>query len=145
MRAAPPPVIAIDGPTASGKGTVAAGVAAALDFHYLDSGALYRVVALMALREGLAAALAEGREAIVLSGAPGRFSGGLDVPALLRLDRAGITEAWMTFFGLLRELASSPVPIIAALTGHSPAGGTVLALFAVLAIRAARRVEEPST
>ena len=46
------PVIAIDGPTASGKGTVAAGVAAALRFHYLDSGALYRVVGLAALRAG---------------------------------------------------------------------------------------------
>ena len=51
MTARPqPPVIAIDGPTASGKGTVAAGVAAALGFHYLDSGSLYRVVALDALR-----------------------------------------------------------------------------------------------
>jgi len=48
-----PSVIAIDGPTASGKGTVAAGVAAALGFHYLDSGALYRVVALAALRGGV--------------------------------------------------------------------------------------------
>ena len=38
------PVIAIDGPTASGKGTVAAAVAARLGFHYLDSGALYRIV-----------------------------------------------------------------------------------------------------
>ena len=45
-----PPVIAIDGPTASGKGTVAAGVASALGFHYLDSGALYRIVGLAALR-----------------------------------------------------------------------------------------------
>jgi cytidylate kinase len=41
-----PPVIAIDGPTASGKGTVAALVAEKLGFHYLDSGALYRLVAL---------------------------------------------------------------------------------------------------
>ena len=48
-----PPVIAIDGPTASGKGTVAAGVAAVLGFHYLDSGALYRVVGLAALRAGV--------------------------------------------------------------------------------------------
>ena len=39
------PVIAIDGPSASGKGTVAAMVARALDFHYLDSGAIYRVTA----------------------------------------------------------------------------------------------------
>jgi cytidylate kinase len=45
----PVPVIAIDGPSASGKGTVAQLVAAALGFHYLDSGALYRLVALDAL------------------------------------------------------------------------------------------------
>jgi len=43
------PVIAIDGPTASGKGTVASKVAAALGFHYLESGALYRLVALQGL------------------------------------------------------------------------------------------------
>jgi len=40
------PVIAIDGPSASGKGTVASRIAAALGFHYLESGALYRLVAL---------------------------------------------------------------------------------------------------
>lgn len=44
------PVIAIDGPSASGKGTVAQRVAEKLDFHYLDSGALYRLVALIAIR-----------------------------------------------------------------------------------------------
>lgn len=44
------PVIAIDGPSASGKGTVAARVAQRLGFHYLDSGSLYRLVALAALR-----------------------------------------------------------------------------------------------
>jgi len=46
------PVIAIDGPSASGKGTVAQEVARQLGFHYLDSGALYRLVALAAMREG---------------------------------------------------------------------------------------------
>ena len=46
------PVIAIDGPSASGKGTVAAKVAEALGFHYLDSGALYRLATLAALRQG---------------------------------------------------------------------------------------------
>ena len=45
------PVIAIDGPTASGKGTVAQRVASALGFHYLDSGALYRLTALAALKQ----------------------------------------------------------------------------------------------
>jgi 3-phosphoshikimate 1-carboxyvinyltransferase/cytidylate kinase len=47
------PVIAIDGPSASGKGTVAQRVAAELGFHYLDSGALYRLVALSAMRAGI--------------------------------------------------------------------------------------------
>lgn len=46
------PVIAIDGPSASGKGTVAQAVAAALGFHYLNSGGLYRTVALAALEAG---------------------------------------------------------------------------------------------
>ena len=46
------PVIAIDGPTASGKGTVAQRVAEQLGFHYLDSGSLYRLAALAALRQG---------------------------------------------------------------------------------------------
>ncbi|MDR1995908.1 bifunctional 3-phosphoshikimate 1-carboxyvinyltransferase/cytidylate kinase [Azonexus sp.] len=47
------PVIAIDGPSASGKGTVAARVAAALGYAYLDSGALYRLTALAARRAGV--------------------------------------------------------------------------------------------
>ena len=47
-----PAVIAIDGPSASGKGTVAQRVAEALGFHYLDSGALYRLVALSAIGSG---------------------------------------------------------------------------------------------
>lgn len=45
------PVIAIDGPSASGKGTIASRVAQRLGFHYLESGALYRLVALISLRE----------------------------------------------------------------------------------------------
>ena len=48
------PVIAIDGPSASGKGTVAALVAHALGFHYLDSGALYRLTALAAQKHAIA-------------------------------------------------------------------------------------------
>jgi cytidylate kinase len=47
------PVIAIDGPSASGKGTIAKRVAAELGFHYLESGSLYRLVALLSLRKGL--------------------------------------------------------------------------------------------
>jgi cytidylate kinase len=52
VAAGAPPVIAIDGPSASGKGTVAQGVAGALGFHYLNSGSLYRTVALAALEAG---------------------------------------------------------------------------------------------
>lgn len=48
------PVITLDGPSASGKGTVAGLVAAKLGFHYLDSGALYRLMALYATRHGIA-------------------------------------------------------------------------------------------
>ncbi len=48
------PVIAIDGPSASGKGTVAQRVAAQLGFHYLDSGALYRILSMAAARDGIA-------------------------------------------------------------------------------------------
>jgi cytidylate kinase len=63
----PAPVIAIDGPSASGKGTIASRVAQILGFHYLESGALYRLVALIALREDLKdeaaiAAAAEGMD-----------------------------------------------------------------------------------
>ncbi len=63
----PPPVIAIDGPAASGKGTVAQGVAAALRLHYLDSGSLYRLVALKASREGVAANHEAGLAALARS------------------------------------------------------------------------------
>ena len=62
----PAPVIAIDGPSASGKGTIASRVAQILGFHYLESGALYRLVALVALREGLEdeGAIAKAAEAM---------------------------------------------------------------------------------
>lgn len=53
MRRRPPPVIAIDGPAASGKGTVAAAVAERLGWRLLDSGALYRIVGLAAVRRGM--------------------------------------------------------------------------------------------
>jgi Delta3-Delta2-enoyl-CoA isomerase len=82
-----------------------------------------------ALKQAVEAAPQEGVRALVLSGSPSFFSGGLDVPLLLTLDRATMNGVWRDFYGLLRALAWSPVPIAAALTGHAPAGGTVLALF----------------
>lgn len=83
-----------------------------------------------ALRAGLREAREAGCRGIVISGRPGCFSGGLDVPELLRLDRAQIREAWDDFFSLLADVAMSEVPIAAAITGHSPAGGAVLAICA---------------
>jgi 3,2-trans-enoyl-CoA isomerase len=83
-----------------------------------------------ALREALAQATTDACAGLVVSGAPGRFSAGLDVPELLRLGRAELSETWALFFALMRDLATSAVPIAAAMTGHSPAGGTVLAIFA---------------
>jgi cytidylate kinase len=69
------PVIAIDGPSASGKGTIAARVAAALGFHYLDSGALYRLVALAALQASVGFDDETGLAALA-AGLDVRFGGG---------------------------------------------------------------------
>lgn len=80
------------------------------------------------LRDAVLAAPANGAQAILLSGQPGIFSAGLDVPELLRLDRRDFRVFWQEFFGLCGALAASPVPIAAAITGHSPAGGAVLAI-----------------
>jgi enoyl-CoA hydratase/carnithine racemase len=65
------------------------------------------------------------------------FSAGLDVPLLLQLDREGIRGLWLGLYALLRTLARSPLPVVAAITGHSPAGGAVLALFCDVRIMAA--------
>jgi Delta3-Delta2-enoyl-CoA isomerase len=82
-----------------------------------------------ALRQAVQTAPYDGVRALLLSGAPGRFSGGLDVPLLLGLGRSAIAELWREFYGLLEAIACSPIPIAAAITGHAPAGGTVLVLF----------------
>ena len=92
---------------------------------------------IVALKSTVEGAPQEGVRGLVLSGSPGFLSGGLDVPLLLTLDRATMNGVWREFYGLLRALACSPVPIAAAITGHAPAGGTVLALFCDYRIAAA--------
>jgi len=82
-----------------------------------------------ALKQAIERAPGEGAEALVLSGSPGLFSAGLDIPALLQLDRAAMRAFWNDFFGVCGALARSPIPVAAAVTGHSPAGGAVLAIF----------------
>jgi cytidylate kinase len=86
MNPALPLVIAIDGPAASGKGTIAAGVSRALGFRYLDSGSLYRLVALKALREGIPFDN-EARLAKAAAGLDVTFDAGG-----IRLDGADATE-----------------------------------------------------
>jgi len=82
-----------------------------------------------ALNLALSEAPGAGARALVLSSAqPGLFSAGLDVPALLALDRAAMSDFLTGFFALMRAFAASPVPTVAAISGHAPAGGAVLAI-----------------
>ncbi|MGH8032448.1 MAG: enoyl-CoA hydratase/isomerase family protein [Luteimonas sp.] len=77
----------------------------------------------------IAAAVADDIAGIVLSGGPKVFSAGVDVPYLLSLpDRAALASAWQQFFAAARALSDCPVPVVAAIAGHAPAGGCVLAL-----------------
>jgi len=80
------------------------------------------------LQAAVAAASVDGVAGLVLSGREGMFSGGLDVPELLGKPRPVIAEFWQRFFALTHALADAPMPVAAAITGHAPAGGAVLAL-----------------
>jgi cytidylate kinase len=102
------PVIAIDGPTASGKGTVAARVAADLGFHYLDSGALYRLVALVALDRCVAETDAERLTAIAAALQPrfadGRIElGGRDVTEAIRSEAVSRMASRIAVHAPVRE------------------------------------------
>jgi len=81
-----------------------------------------------ALREAIASAQRDGARGIVISGREGMFSAGLDVPALLPMPRDALHGFWGDFFGLCSDLACSPIPVVAAITGHAPAGGAVLSI-----------------
>jgi len=81
-----------------------------------------------ALRTAVEGAPHEGARGIVLSGREGMFSAGLDVPTLLQLERDHLRVFWNDFFGLCAALARSSIPVVAAVTGHAPAGGAVLAI-----------------
>ncbi len=81
-----------------------------------------------ALRDAIAGAQRDGARGLVLSGREGLFSAGLDVPALLTLPRETLRAFWHDFFGLCADIACAPVPVVAAITGHAPAGGAVLSI-----------------
>lgn len=103
------PVIAIDGPTASGKGTIAQRVAAALGWHYLDSGALYRLAALAAQRAGLGFEDPAGVARIAATlpvgfGADGRIRlGGDDVTDAIRAESVGNGASRIAVHGAVRD------------------------------------------
>lgn len=80
------------------------------------------------VRDAVLDSVARGARGLVLSGGPKVFSAGLDVPFLTTLDAAALRAAWEDFFMTARALAESPVPVVAALNGHAPAGGCVWAL-----------------
>ncbi|OJX34681.1 MAG: cytidylate kinase [Burkholderiales bacterium 68-12] len=104
------PVLCIDGPTASGKGTVAAAVAARLGYRFLDSGALYRVTALAATRAGLAIDAAQ-EEAIadLARKLPVRFEAGAiwlgadDVTEAIRTEEAGMHASRVSALPAVRQ------------------------------------------
>ena len=103
------PVICVDGPTASGKGTLAASVAQRLGYHYLDSGALYRVTALAALQAGMALDAAhEPAIAALAARLPVRFTGthvllaGQDVTDAIRTEEAGMNASRVSALPLVR-------------------------------------------
>jgi len=103
------PVICIDGPTASGKGTLASRVAQALGYHYLDSGALYRVTAYAALQAGLALDTAhEPAIADLARSLPVRFEGDTvwlgthDVSEAIRTEEAGMNASKVSVLPAVR-------------------------------------------
>jgi 3-phosphoshikimate 1-carboxyvinyltransferase len=104
------PVLCMDGPTASGKGTLAAEVARQLGYHFLDSGSLYRITALAATHLGLPLDLdQQQRIAELLRTLPIRFEGAriflgdADVSDAIRTEEAGMNASKVSAFPMVRE------------------------------------------
>ena len=101
-------IITIDGPTASGKGTVAQIVAEKLHFHYLDSGALYRLTALSVMRSGINPDDID-QIASIAGNLPCRFEkkriflGSEDVTEAIRTEEVGNTASVIAAFPKVRQ------------------------------------------
>lgn len=103
------PVIAIDGPSASGKGTIAELVATQLGFHYLDSGALYRIVALAAKQKNIAwddaLAVAECAKTLVIEFKNSQvFLNGVDISEAIRTEEMGKGASRVAVHAPVREV-----------------------------------------
>jgi 3-phosphoshikimate 1-carboxyvinyltransferase len=103
------PVICVDGPTASGKGSLAAELAKTLGYHFLDSGSLYRITGLAATRAGIVLELAnEQAIAALLHSLPIRFEGSQiwlaqeNVSETIRTEQAGMNASKVSAFPAVR-------------------------------------------
>jgi enoyl-CoA hydratase/carnithine racemase len=72
--------------------------------------------------------VAAGQGAVVITGQPGLFSAGLDVRGLLGLDREGVAAVFVELWRVQHALAHAAMPVVFGITGHCPAGGTVMAI-----------------
>jgi 3-phosphoshikimate 1-carboxyvinyltransferase len=104
------PVLCMDGPTASGKGTLAAVLAEKLGYHFLDSGSLYRITGLAATRSGVELEVANQQAiASLVRTLPIRFEGsrillnGEDVNDAIRTEEAGMNASRVSAFPMVRE------------------------------------------
>ncbi len=102
------PVITIDGPSGSGKGTIASLLAERLGWHFLDSGALYRVLGLAAVRQGVgldrAASLAELARALAVEFVDDRvLLAGEDVSLVIRSEQAAAAASQVAALPTVRE------------------------------------------
>jgi len=104
------PVLCMDGPTASGKGTLAAALAEQLGYHFLDSGSLYRITGLAASHAGIALEVANQQQiADIVRALPIRFEGsrilldGEDVSDAIRTEEAGMDASRVSAFPMVRE------------------------------------------
>jgi 3-phosphoshikimate 1-carboxyvinyltransferase len=104
------PVLCMDGPTASGKGTLAAELARQLGYHFLDSGSLYRITGLAALQAGLDLEIRSQHKIVeLLQGLSIQFDGGrillnaVDVTDTIRTEEAGMNASRVSAFPMVRE------------------------------------------
>jgi 3-phosphoshikimate 1-carboxyvinyltransferase len=130
------PVLCVDGPTASGKGTLASALAQKLGYHLLDSGSLYRLTGLAATRRGIAIEEANARDlAAMVATLDIRFEGetvlldGDDVTQAIRTEEAGMNASRVSPFPAVREALTAYQRSFARLPGLVADGrdmGTVI-------------------
>jgi enoyl-CoA hydratase/carnithine racemase len=97
--------------------TLCAGKANAFDIPLLD-----------AITRTIDTVVAGGAQALIIAGTGNAFSGGLALPSLIDLDRAGVRKLITAFGTAMRRVLEAPIPVIAAINGNAIAGGCVLAL-----------------